>query len=106
MAVVSARWAKSLQRTASLIFHYELHIHVVVATSALYRAFDQVFPGLLRRHQRVFLSSFLEADVPTLIAQLLHDEAVNGTIVRLFATKVRSNSQDDSFAGFQGDDCL
>ena len=50
-------------RAGGLIFHYELHVHVVVAASALYRTFNQVFPGLLRRHQRVFLRSFLKADV-------------------------------------------
>jgi len=52
------------------------------------------------------LRSFLEADVPSLLAQLLHDEAVNGTIASLFAAKVRSNPQNDFFARLQGDDCL
>src|SRR5215471_12619475 len=93
-------------RADGLIFHDELHVHVVMATSALYRTFNQVFPSLLRRHQRIFLGSFFKADVPSLIAQLLHDKAVNGTISCLLAAKVRSDSQNDFFARLQSDDRL
>jgi len=69
-----------------------------MATSALYRAFDHVLPSLLWSHQRIFLRFFFKADVPPLIEQLLDDEAVNGTISRLFAAKGWSNSQNDLFA--------
>src|SRR6266478_4251477 len=89
-----------------LVFHHQFHVHVVVTATAFHGAFNQVLSLFLRSDERIVLSPFSQADVPALIAELLHHEAVHRPVSRLLTPEVGGDPQHDLFSGLGCDDRL
>src|SRR5216683_3313279 len=87
-----------------LVFHHQFHVHVVVTATTFHGAFNQVLSLLLRSDERIVLSPFSQADVPALIAEFLHHEAVHRPVSRLLTPEVGLDPQHDLFSGLVCDD--
>src|SRR5258705_13087639 len=78
----------------------QFHPHVVVATTALDCAFDQVLRGRVGSLHVVVLGTVVKTQVPSLITQRANDQAVRSTIAGLLRSALRGDAQAQHLARY------